>query len=95
VSVKVPYFAIAGEKDVNCPSSTVQASARRVGGPAWVVELAGASHNLGDAEAEARAWELVFFDAYLRGNAAARALLVPGNTVQGSTRSRMLVSPLN
>ncbi|MEO3690204.1 alpha/beta hydrolase family protein [Roseateles paludis] len=98
-SVKVPYFAIAGEKDESCPSSTVQASARRVGGPAWVVELAGASHNLGEggstAEAEARAWELVFFDAYLRGYAAARALLVPGNTVQGSTRSRMLVSPLN
>ena len=92
-SVKVPYFAIAGEKDTSCPSPTVQASARRMGGPAWVVELAGASHNLGDAESEARAWELVFWDAHLRGNAAARALLAPGNTVSGSTRSRMLVSP--
>lgn len=91
--VKAPYFAVSGEKDTIVKSENVQASARRVGGPAWVVELAGASHILGDAENEARTWELAFFDAQLRGNAAARALLVPGTAVSGSKRSRMLVSP--
>lgn len=92
-NVKVPYFAIAGEKDTSCPSETVQASARRIGAPAWVVELKGAGHDLGEAVKEALAWELVFFDAHLRGNAAARALLAPGNTVSGGSLSRMVVSP--
>jgi len=58
-----------------------------------VVELKGAGHDLGEAEKEALAWELAFFDAHLRGNAAALALLAPGNTVSGGSLSRMVVSP--
>ena len=49
----------------------VKAGVRRLGGPAWAVEMPGEGHLLSaPAEQEATAWELLFFDAFLRGNAA-------------------------
>ncbi len=95
-AVKRPWFAACGEQDGNVPAADVLAAARAMGGPAWVVELKGQTHNLDEAaNAEARGWEAAFFDAHLRGDAAALALLRPGADPAGpGALGRMLLNPL-
>ncbi|MFG6488494.1 alpha/beta hydrolase family protein [Roseateles sp. BYS78W] len=78
-AVKRPWFAVSGEQDRNVPAADVLAAARAVGGPAWVVEMKGQTHGFNEAaNAETYGWEAAFFDAHLRDDAAARALLRPG-----------------
>lgn len=74
--VKQPFFAVYADKDSSVSPDAVKAGVRRLGGPAWAVEMPGEGHLLSaPAEREATAWELLFFDAFLRGNVAARAQL--------------------
>jgi len=95
-AVKRPWFAVSGELDRNVPAADVLAAARAMGSPAWVVEMKGQAHGLNEAaNAEARGWEAAFFDAHLRGDAAARALLHPGANPAGPPAlGRMLLNPL-
>jgi hypothetical protein len=66
-----------------------------MGGPAWVVEMKGQTHGLNEAaDSEARGWEAAFFDAHLRDDAAARALLRPGANPAGPDAvGRMRLQP--
>jgi len=78
-AVKRPWFAVSGELDRNVPAADVLAAARAIGGPAWVVEMKGQTHAMDEpAQAEVRGWEAAFFDAHLRNDASAQALLRPG-----------------
>lgn len=78
-AVKRPWFAVSGELDGNVPAADVLAAARAAGGPAWVVEMKGQTHAFDEtANAETRGWEAAFFDAHLRNDAQARALLRAG-----------------
>ena len=53
-------------------------------------ELAGEEHILSAAaEREAYAWELTFFDAFLRGSAEARAKLAATTRVSGGGKGTM------
>lgn len=89
-AVKAPFFAVYADKDSAVSADSVRAGVRRLGGPAWAVELPGEEHLLSPAaEREAYSWELAFFDAVLRGNAEAKAKLVPGTQVQGGSKGRM------
>jgi dipeptidyl aminopeptidase/acylaminoacyl peptidase len=94
-AVKRPWFAISGELDRNVPAADVLAAARAMGGPAWVVEMKGQTHALNEAaESEARGWEAAFFDAHLRDDAAARALLRPtANPAGPGAVGRMRLQP--
>jgi len=89
-AVKAPFFAVYAEQDKSVSPDAVRAGVRRLGGPAWAVELPGEGHLLSPAaEREAYSWELAFFDAVLRGNAEARAKLVAGTQVSGGSKGRM------
>jgi len=89
-AVKVPFFAVYAEKDHNVSPDSIRAGVRRLGGPAWAVELAGEEHLLSPAaEREAYAWELTFFDAFLRGSAEARAKLAATTRVNGGGKGTM------
>jgi dienelactone hydrolase len=92
-AVKRPWFAVSGELDRNVPAADVLAGARAMGGPAWVLEMKGQTHNLNEAaNAETYGWEAAFFDAHLRDDAAARALLRPGANPAGpAALGRMLL----
>lgn len=94
-SVERPWFAVSGELDRNVPAADVLAAARAVGGPAWVVEMKGQTHGFDEAaNAETNGWEAVFFNAHLRGDAAARALLRPGANPAGpQALGRMRLQP--
>jgi hypothetical protein len=94
-AVKRPWFAVSGEQDSNVPAADVLAAARAVGGPAWVVEMKGQTHGFNEAaNVETRGWEVAFFDAHLRNDATARALLRPGSEPAGpGGLGRMLLHP--
>lgn len=92
-TVQAPFFAVYADKDSAVSADSVRAGVRRLGGPAWAVELPDEDHLLSPAgEREAYSWELAFFDAMLRGNADAKAKLVPGTQVQGGSKGRMTFS---
>lgn len=75
-AVKRPWFAVSGEQDRNVPAADVLDAARASGGPAWVVEMKGQTHGFNEAaNLETYGWETAFFDAHLRNDATARALL--------------------
>jgi pimeloyl-ACP methyl ester carboxylesterase len=89
-AVKAPFFAVYADQDKSVPADAVRAGVRRLGGPAWAVELPGEGHLLSPAaEREAYSWELTFFDAVLRGNADARAKLVTGTKVREVGKGQM------
>ena len=94
-AVKRPWFAVSGEQDVDVPAADVLAAARALGGPAWVVEMKGQTHGFSEAaNVETRGWEAAFFDAHLRNDATARALLRPGAQPAGpEALGRMLLHP--
>jgi predicted dienelactone hydrolase len=89
-AVKAPFFAVYADQDKSVSADAVRAGVRRLGGPAWAVELPGEGHLLSPAaEREAYSWELTFFDAVLRGNADARAKLVTGTKVREVGKGQM------
>ncbi|KQY90405.1 hypothetical protein [Pelomonas sp. Root1444] len=94
-AVKRPWFAVSGELDRNVPAADVLAAARAMGGPAWVVEMKGQTHGFSEAaNVETRGWEAAFFDAHLRNDATARALLRPGAQPAGpEALGRMRLHP--
>ncbi|WP_457425064.1 alpha/beta hydrolase family protein [Roseateles sp. P5_E7] len=89
-AVKVPFFAVYADQDKSVSPDAVRVGVRRLGGPVWAVELPGEGHLLSPAaEREAYSWELTFFDAFLRGNAEARAKLVASTQVSGGVKGKM------
>ncbi|MFG6431846.1 alpha/beta hydrolase family protein [Roseateles sp. LYH14W] len=89
-AVKAPFFAVYADQDKSVAPDAVRAGVRRLGGPAWAVELPSEGHLLSPAaEREAYSWELAFFDAVLRGNAEARAKLVASTQVSGGSKGKM------
>lgn len=83
-AVRRPFFGIYGENDHNVPPEGVEEGVRMLGGPATAVRLDGETHRLSDATgSDVYTWELLFFDAWLRGDAAARQRLERGTSVRG------------
>jgi pimeloyl-ACP methyl ester carboxylesterase len=81
--VRVPYLAVYAEADSNVPPDTVLGSIAQCSGDSTAVALPGEKHILSqDAWVDVKTWELLFFNAWLKGDAQALALL------QGDTRVR-------
>jgi len=83
-AVHAPFLAVYGARDRNVPPDGVEAGVRVLSGPAMAIMLDGETHSLSDAaRAEAHAWELLFFDAWLRDDADARRQLATGTSIRG------------
>ena len=83
-SVRTPFLAVYGENDVNVPPDGVEAAVRAVSGPAAAVMLEGQTHQLYVAsQSDVDTWEILFFDAWLKDDAAARRQLESGTSVRG------------
>lgn len=88
--VRRPFLALYGGKDVNVAPAGVEAGVRALGGPALAVRLDDETHSLTEpAHRDVRTWELLFFNAWLRDDAAARRQLEEGTTVTDGTRDRV------
>ena len=83
-SVRTPFLAVYGEMDTNVPPEGVEASVRAMSGPATAVKLDGQTHKLYVAsQSDVDTWEILFFDAWLKDDAAARRKLELGTSVRG------------
>jgi predicted dienelactone hydrolase len=82
--INCPFFAVYSENDASVPKPTVETALHKVKGPCTMVMLKGHDHNLNDvANREAQTYEVLFFNAWLRDDKAAAALLYGDMTVQG------------
>jgi dienelactone hydrolase len=87
--VQRPFLAIYGEKDSNVPPEGVEAGVRAMRGSTVAVRLNGESHGLSDAaNTDSRAWELLFFDAWLKDDASARKKLESAESVRGGANDQ-------
>jgi dienelactone hydrolase len=87
--VQRPFLAIYGEKDSNVPPEGVEAGVRAMRGSTVAVRLNGESHGLSDAaNIDSRAWELLFFDAWLKDDASARRKLRSAESVSGGANDQ-------
>ena len=82
--VTLPYLAIAGSADTTSPLITTQQGMNRLAGTRELVVLEGVRHGLDTASIpDIYTWSLTWFDAEVRGSAAARAKLATMASVAG------------
>jgi hypothetical protein len=91
-TVRTPFLAIYGEKDKNVPRTGVESAVNAIGGPVPSVLLEGETHSItAPANIDINTWELLFFNAWLREDPAAKKLLDDGTSVQGGVTDRKIV----
>lgn len=82
--ITCPVFAVYSEKDQSVPKPTVETALHKVKGPCTMVMLKDMGHNLSDAaNREAQTYEVLFFNAWLRDDKDAAALLYGEMSVDG------------
>ncbi|ACB74309.1 hypothetical protein [Opitutus terrae] len=87
--VRAPFLAVYGGKDENVPPDGVEAGIRALGGAAGAVRLDGETHSLSASTvSDVNTWELLFFEAWVRGNAEARQRLAAATSVRGGVNDR-------
>lgn len=88
-SVKIPFMAVYALDDENVPPFTVEGGLKKLGGEVTGVSLAGEKHLLSkEVWSDVFTWETLFFDAHLKGDAKARALLLQADSVSGGVKDR-------
>jgi predicted dienelactone hydrolase len=92
-AMRVPFFAVYGEKDESVPAPSVEAAVGAMPGPATAVKLDGETHSLSNAaNNDIYTWELLFFDAWLRGDPVAREKLATGTSVRGGVHDHRTIT---
>lgn len=90
--VHAPFLAVYGSDDSNVPPEGVEAGIRALSGPATAIMLDGETHRLSKASrSDAHTWELLFFNAWLRGDATARRQLDLGTSVRGGVHDHRTI----
>jgi hypothetical protein len=75
-SILTPFLAVYTENDASTPPSTVLKGLSQMSGSTIGIALAGESHVVSDsALPDVYTWELLFFDAWLKGDVRARDLI--------------------
>ena len=88
--VRRPFLALYGGEDSNVPPAGVEAGVRALGGPAWAVCLDNEAHLLTDvAQRDVLTWELLFFDAWVRGDSISQRYLDRAVSVEGGAGDRV------
>ncbi len=83
-AVKTPFFAVYADKDQSVAPANVESGLRALAGWRGAVRVKDETHLLSKGAGEdARAWELLFFNAWLRDDPAARAQLERGSSIKG------------
>ena len=82
--VKLPFLGISGTADLTAPIVETQLGVTRLAGARELVALAGVKHGFDVASSgDIFTWMLVYFDAEVRGNPAARQQLSTMASVAG------------
>lgn len=90
-AVKKPYLAVYSGKDSSVPPETVLASIKQCPGEAMAVCLEGEGHLLSqEAWKDEPTWEILFFNAWLKGDEKAKALLSGELSVRGGVNDHVV-----
>ena len=82
--VTIPFMAICAEKDKSVPLETVLESLGQMSGTRSALCLANEEHLLSKSVwPDVNTWELLFFNAWLRNDAEARACIYGDKSVRG------------
>ena len=89
-TVTRPYLALYAEKDESVAAKDVEAHTAQCSGPTTAVLLPGEGHLLSQkAWNDVPTWEILFFNAWLKEDANARALLAGDLRVTGGVDARV------
>jgi dienelactone hydrolase len=94
-SVDRPLLAVCGGKDDVTPAKTLAKALRRISSSRTAYCLPEEGHVFTDsAWPVVGTWEVLFFDAWLKRDAAAKGLLYGETVVKGGTRAELLFQQL-
>jgi hypothetical protein len=97
-NVTCPFFAVYADMDTNVPKATVEAALPKMQGSTAAVRFAGLTHSLSSGGyVEGQTYEILFFNAWLRDDEEAMALLYGKLSVDGGvteTRTYQKLVPL-
>jgi dienelactone hydrolase len=89
--ISVPAICQFGTNDESTPASFILPAMRQLSGPTYVIELVGQPHIFEDASWEDRNnWEILFFSAYLKNDAASLATLRKARSMKGGNDNLQL-----
>ena len=91
-NVTLPFLAIGGTSDTTAPIAITAQGMARLAGTRELVALSGVPHRFEAAAAgDIFTWTLLFLDAEVRGNPAARKVLSTMGSVAGGGDDRVLI----
>ena len=91
-NVTVPTISFVASKDDITTPESIYPAMKLLNGPTYVVELVDQPHTFEDGSWEDRnGWELLFFNAYLKHDKTAQALLKEGVSMSGGNVDRQLM----
>ena len=89
--VEIPVISFFGTRDEDTLASFILPAMKRLSGPTYVVELVDQPHIFEDGSWEDRDnWELIFFAAFLKHEAAALKSLQLGRSMKGGNQDIQL-----
>lgn len=89
--IRTPYIAITGSADTTAPELQTKRMVRNLSGTNYHVSIAGLEHTFVPAHApDIFTWSLLFYDAHLFGDAAARTKLASVQSVTGNAPDTVL-----
>lgn len=87
--VSAPFLAVYGTADTIAPPSYILPALEMTKGSVYAVAMQGSTHQPGaEVYRESRNWELLFFDAHLKGDAKALAQLKEARAFAGGADDR-------
>ena len=90
-NITVPILCAFGPNDEVTLASFILPAMQRLSGPRYVIEMVGQKHIFEDASWDDRNnWELLFFNAYLKNDTEALALLASKTSMPGGNEDRQL-----
>jgi predicted dienelactone hydrolase len=91
-NVTLPFLAIGGTADTTAPIVVTGQGMARLAGTRELVALSGVTHGFDvPSSADIFTWSLVFLDAEVRGNSAARKTLSTLGSVAGGGDDHVLI----
>ena len=89
--VTVPIISFFGTNDDVTTSEFILPAMKKLSGPTYVVELVNQPHNFDGGSWEDRnAWELLFYEAYLKGDEEALETLKTARSMNGGNEDIQL-----
>ncbi len=91
--VRTPYMAITGTEDTTAPELQTERMIRNLSGSRYHISISGLGHTfLAPHAPDVFTWSLLFFQAHLHNDVAARERLASLKSIEGGAQERVVTS---